>query len=153
MRESVQRAFGHAPDAPPIKVRSFKLAIAGRIPAFFTLSFPLFWALVLAAPRTRRLWLVMAAGTALLAALALLSLLLYTAYTIGTKLELISADSLWSAAEYLNINVVSYVAPFLIALWLHRELRAQIFSWDAPVAPAAATPPSGKPRRGRYRGR
>jgi len=156
MRDSVQRAFGRAAGAPPVKVRSFKLVVAERIPTFFTLPFPLYWALVLAAPRTRRWWRVVAGGNALLAALAVLSLVGYAAYTIGTELHLIPTDSLWNAAEYLNINVVSYLAPFVIALWLHGELRAQIFFWDAPDVPPASPPTpalADKARRGRYRGR
>jgi hypothetical protein len=156
-QDAVQRAFGRTPGAPPVKIRSFKLAIADRIPTFFTLSFPLFWALVLAAPRTRRLWRVVAGGTALLALLAVLSLLLYAAYSIETNLRLVTsglAVTLWNSAEYLNVNVVPYVAPLLIALWLHTGLRAQIFSWDATPALAAAMPvEADRPRRGRYRGR
>ena len=157
--DAVQQAFGHTPGAPLVKVRSFKLAIAERIPTFFTLSFPLFWALVLAAPRTPRLWRAVAGGTALLALLAMLSLLIYTAFTIETNLHLVTAGlayTLWSAVEYLNINVVPYMAPILIAVWLHAELRGQIFSWNAPSVPLdspAAALAGDKPRRGRYRGR
>jgi hypothetical protein len=156
-RDPVQQAFGRAPSAPPVKVRSLMLTIGGRIPTFFTLSFPLFWALVLAAPRTRRLWRVVSGGTALLALLAQLSLLTYTAFTIETNLHLVTSDwasTLWGAAEYLNVNVVSYLAPFMIALWLHGELRAQIFSWDVATVPvpAAVTTAADKSRRGRYRG-
>jgi len=159
-RDEVQRTYGRLPGAPPVKVRSFKLAISERIPTFFTLGFPLFWALVLAAGRARRLWRVLAGGTALLAMLALLSLLLYTAYTIETRLRVGTsalASTLWETAEYLNLNVAPYMAPLLIAVWLHSELRAQIFSWNAvsePAAPASA-PAAGaeKTRRGRYRGR
>lgn len=154
-RETVQRAFGRAPGSPPVKVRSFKLATTKAIPTFFTLTFPLYWALTLAAPWFRRWWRAAVGGTALLAVVAELSLLLYTVFTIGSRMQLIGPNSLWGAAEYLNINVVSYVTPFLLALWLHEELRAQIFSWDAPPAPAIADPAPAvdKPRRGRYRGR
>jgi hypothetical protein len=158
-QDSVQREFVRTPGAPPVKIRSFKLAVAERIPTFFTLGLPLFWALVLAAPRTSRLWRVMAGGTALLALLAMISLLFYTAYSIETNLRLVTggaAATLWSAAEYLNINVVPYMAPLLIALWLHTQLRTQIFSWDAapalqPVPPIPAE--VDRPRRGRHRTR
>jgi len=155
--DAVQRAYGRAPGAPRALVRSFKLAIADRIPTFFTLGFPLFWALMLAGPRMPRLWRPMAGGTALLAVLAQLSLLLYTAYSIETTLQLATsaaAVTLWGATEYLNVNVVPYVAPMMIAPWLHSELRAQIFSWN-PVATPESAPvgEADKPRRGRYRGR
>jgi hypothetical protein len=156
-QDAVQRAYGRLPGAPPVRIRSFELAIAGRTPTFFTLGFPLFWALVLAAPPARRLWRLLAGGTALLAALSLLSLLLYTAYTIQTTLRLATsglAVTLWDAAEYLNVNVAPYMAPLVIALWLHTELRTQILSWNPVPAPEPAIPvEAGKPRRGRYRGR
>jgi hypothetical protein len=64
------------------------------------------------------------------------------------------AVTLWGAAEYLNVNVAPYMAPLVIALWLHTELRTQILSWNPVPAPAPAIPvEAGKPRRGRYRGR
>jgi hypothetical protein len=154
-QDAVQRAYARAPGAPPVNVRSFRLTIADRIPTFFTLGFPLFWALVLAAPRSRRLWRSVAIGTALLALLAQLSLLYYSWYSIETVLKLITsagAGALWNAIEYLNVNVVPYVAPVLLAGWLHTELRAQIFSWAVePVA--EPTGESEKARRGRYRAR
>lgn len=151
-------APGSAPaGSPPVKYRPVRLTIAERVPTFFTLSFPLFWALVLAAPRSRRLPRALLGGTALLALLAVLSLLLYTAYTIGTNLSLIGAGlaaSLFNAAEYLNLNVAPYVAPFFLALWLHPELRSQILTWDvAPAPPAVAGVPEEPPRRGRARNR
>jgi hypothetical protein len=153
-QDAVQRAYGRAPGAAPVKVRSFKLEVADRVPTFFTLSFPLFWALVLAAGRTPRLWRVLAMGTVLLALLAQLSLLVYTAYTIETTLGLATAGlaaTLWGAAEYLNVNVAPYIAPMVIAPWLHTGLRAQIFSWSGVESVPA--PVEVDKRRGRYRGR
>ena len=156
--EAVQRAYGRAPGAPRVLVRSIKLAIADRLPTFFTLGFPLFWALVLAAGRTPRLWRAVGIGTALLALVAQLSLLLYTAYSIQANLHLVTsplAVALWNGAEYLNVNVAPYVAPIVIAPWLHTALRAQIFAWGGvPAAPVPApSVEADKPRRGRYRGR
>jgi hypothetical protein len=156
-QDAVQRAYGRKPGAPPVNVRAFRLTIADRIPTFFTLGFPLFWALVLAAPRSRRLWRVLAIGTGLLAVLAQLSLLLYAAYSIETTLKLATSavsTALWNGVEYLNVNVAPYVAPLLLAAWLHTGLRAQIFSWGAEPEPVPApAPEEDKPRRGRYRGK
>ena len=154
-QDAVQRAYGRAPGAPPVNVRSFRLTIGERIPTFFTLGFPLFWALVLAAPRSRQLWRVLALGTGLLAVLAQLSLLFYAAFSIETNLHLVTSatgSAIWSAFEYLNVNVAPYVAPVLLAAWLHTELRAQIFSWGAEPEPAPVVQEE-KSRRGKYRAR
>jgi hypothetical protein len=156
-QDAVQKAYGRAPGAPPVNVRSFRLTIAERIPTFFTLGFPLFWALALAAPRSRELWRVLGIGTALLAVLAQLSLLTYTAFSIVANLHLATssiATTFWRSVEYLNVNVAPYLVPLLLAAWLHTGLRAQIFSWGAegePVPLAAATIEDDKPKRGRYR--
>jgi hypothetical protein len=157
-RDTVQKAYGRAPGAPPVKVRSFQLGVPQRTPSFFLLGFPLFWALVLAAPWSGAGWRAMAAGTGLLAVLAQASLLAYTVYSIATTLKVGTtglAGIVWSGLEYLNVNVAPYMAPLLIALWLHAGLRAQIFSWGAETAPAAVPIPteSGKAKRGRYRGK
>jgi hypothetical protein len=152
-QDAVQRAYGRAPGAAPVAVHSFLLTIADRIPTFFLLGFPLFWALVLAAPRSRRLWSTLGVGSALLALLAQLSLLVYTGYSIGAALKLLSAGLpavILSGVEYLNVNVVPYVAPLLLAAWLHSELRAQIFAWGAEPEPVAVPAVEAKkPRRGR----
>ncbi|HEX3744263.1 MAG TPA: hypothetical protein VHW09_10050 [Bryobacteraceae bacterium] len=155
-QDAVQRAYGRRPGAPPVNVRSFQLVIADRIPTFFTLGFPLFWALVLAAPRSRHLWKVLAQGTALLAVLAQASLLLYMVYSIENTLRLATsalAVALWNGVEYLNVNVVPYAAPLLLAAWLHVELRAQIFLSGGEMEAAPALEVEEKTRRGKYRAR
>jgi len=154
-QDAVQRAYGRAPGTAPVNVRSFRLVIGDRVPTFFMLGFPLFWALVIAGPRSRRVWRVLAAGTALLALLAQLSLLVYAWYSIETTLRLVTsptATALCNAVEYLNVNVVPYLAPLLLAAWLDTELRTQIFSWGGEAEPAAVPPPeSEKTGRGKYR--
>jgi hypothetical protein len=153
-QDKVQRAYGRKPGGPPVTVRAFRLDVGERVPKFFTLGFPLFWALVLAAPRSRRFWRVLAIGTALLALLTQLSLLLYVAYAIETTLRLAPPGltaGLWRAAEYLNVNVAPYLAPLLLAAWLHTELRAQIFSFGADAMPAPAPAVEEKARRPRVR--
>ncbi|HUB77155.1 MAG TPA: hypothetical protein VMB03_00095 [Bryobacteraceae bacterium] len=154
-QERVQRAYGRVPGAPPVNVRSFRLIIGNRIPTFFTLGFPLFWTLVIAGPRSRRLWRVLGAGSALLAILAQLSLLLYAWYSVQATLGLQTsptATAVWNAVEYLNVNVAPYAAPLFFAAWLDVELRAQIFSWGAePEAVVSPTPEIEKTRRGKYR--
>ena len=154
-QDAVQRAYGRAPGAPPVNVRSFRLVIGERIPTFFTLGFPLFWALMLAGPQPRRMWRALALGSGLLAVLAQLSLLFYAAFSIETNLHLVSSatgSAAWSALEYLNVNVAPYVIPVLLAAWLHTELRAQIFAWPAEPETAPVVQEE-KARRGKYRAR
>jgi len=141
------------PGGEPVQVRSIQIGLPRRMPVFFTLSFPLFWATALAAPWVKRSWRVLLCGTGLTAVLAMASFLFFAAYTIATYLHINPsglAGGLLDAGEYLNTNVAPYVAPFLIAIWLHAELRAQIF-FREPVE-AAPTPQQTERRRGRYRG-
>jgi hypothetical protein len=156
-QDAVQRAYGRAPGAAPVTVHSFRLTIADYVPRFFLLGFPLFWALVLAAPRSRQLWRVLAIGSGLLAVLAQLSLLFYAGFSISATLRLASTGlpaMLFGGMEYLNVNVVPYVVPLLLAAWLHSELRAQIFDWGATAEPVAVPASDvGKSRRGRNRGK
>ena len=155
-QDAVQRVYGRTPGSAPVAIHSFRLTIADNVPRFFLLGFPLFWALVLAGPRSRRLWQVLAIGSALLAVLAELSLLGYAGYSISANLRLLSAGLptvLFSGMEYLNVNVVPYVAPLLLAAWLHTELREQIFAWGAAPEPVAAAALPEKPRRSQRRGR
>jgi hypothetical protein len=54
----------------------------------------------------------------------------YAGYSIAAALWLVSAGlppGVLSGVEYLKVNVFPYVAPLLLATWLHTELRAQIF--------------------------
>ena len=155
-QDEVQKAFGRVPGGPPVAVRSFSLAVAERVPKFFTLGLPLFWAIVLAAPRASRPWRAAAIGTGVLAVIGLLSLLLYTAYSIESTLHLFRSTvvlTVWNAVEYLNLNVVPYAAPLVIAVWLHDGLRAQIFSWTTTPAAEGAAVEVKKAGRGRYRAR
>jgi hypothetical protein len=110
--------------------------------------------MMVAAPRSKQFWRILGIGTGILAILAVLSLLFYTAYTIQNNMRLTAGLSatLWDGAEYLNVNVVPYMAPILLGLWLHRELRSQILAWDVPVEePVSPTSSAEKPKRGRYR--
>lgn len=157
-RDTVQQMFGPVPKGTsPVKVRSFKLEASGRYPVLFTLGFPLYWAMVLAAPRSKRIWRALIRGTALVAIIAPLSLMFYVVYAISEYFHLIPAGPahyMMDFGEYLNLNVTPYAAPVLIAMWLHTELRSQIFSWDARRLPVPiASPPPGREarRRGRYR--
>ena len=99
----------------------------------FSFGLPVFWAVMLAAPGLRRNLRPLLLGTLAMALLEV-ALLLITAETLAHQSLahlLHSQDPLgtWflTFSNYLAVNSIPYVLPFAIALWLHRELRDQIF--------------------------
>jgi hypothetical protein len=130
-----------------IKIRSIKVEGTGKYPILFTVSLPLFWAILLAAPGRPRP-LRMASGTAVLAAIALLSIAVYAVRLVGGYFQLTSEGLpgfLMDSAVYLATGVVPYLSPVLVALSLDGELRGLILAGEA--APAAASAVSAAPRR------
>jgi len=51
--------------------------------------------------------------------------------------------------NYLVSGVVPYLAPFLMAIWLHPELRAEIVNWGGGVAVSAIEAPKAKQKQKR----
>ena len=141
-QEQVQRVFGGGQGRPPVRVRSLRLAAPRLVPSLFTLTFPLYWAIILAAPWNRRMWRPLLWGTAVLSVLASFSMTLYSVFTVSAKLNLANGPGgkVLEFCEYFNMYVIPYMAPVLLAVALHRELRAQIFSWEAAPQPVAAVP-------------
>lgn len=145
------------PAAAPMKFRSIRLTLPPNIPNLLTLSLPLFWAVILAAPRARRLWRILVTGTAALVLIAPLSLLACAAHRIRVNLYPSSSHllgSLLAFASYLSIEVIPYMAPVLLAVSLHRELRTLILSGEPALPPHPEEPSvrkSPKSGRGRYR--
>lgn len=133
-----QRLMGA--DAGRIRIRSMKLQAAGGYPILFTVSFPLFWAILLAAPGRRRM-VRTAYGTAALAALALASIAIFALRLVGGYFQLAGSGRpqvLLDSAFYLAIAVIPYFAPLVAALALNGELRGMILSGGAAHAPEAA---------------
>lgn len=129
----VQALFGAPAAGRPVRVRRVHFTPEAGMPARFTLAFPLYWAILLAAPRSRRWWQVALGGTAIIWLLGLVSVFLYVANAVGAQLHVMTNDFpgfLLAAGEYLNLNVAPYMAPLLIALALHRELRWMVLSID-----------------------
>lgn len=145
-RADLQRmAGGGTPGAQPGKIRSFKLEISRTRVAMFTVALPLFWALMLAAPCKGRLRM-MAYGSAGIAATMPFTLTLDGMEAIRTYFHIQStplSGFLWTAAGYLNSEVMPYAMPVFLGLWLNGELRTQVFAW----APAAEARPEGPPTR------
>jgi hypothetical protein len=152
-REDLQRIAGAgSPGAQPKKVRSFRLEISRTRVALFTVALPLFWVLMFAAPGKRLLRMV-AYGSAAIAAGMPFTLTLDGMESIRNYFHIQStpfAGFLWTAAGYLNSEVLPYATPIFLGLWLNRELRAQVFAF----VPAGEPRPDGPPtRRERKRAR
>ena len=128
--DAVQKMF--EPAVRPVRLPSLKLAVARDVPVLFSLVFPLFWAAALAGPFSRSTWKILLAGTAVVYLVSVGCIMLYSVYMIDRNLAYTTgaANSVLNFVEYLNMYVVPYAAPLLIALALNADLRAQIFSSD-----------------------
>jgi hypothetical protein len=148
-QERTQQLLGAAAaGSGRIKIRSMKVEGAARYPILFTVSLPLYWAILMAAPGRRRLF-PFSCGTAVLAALALLSIAVYAIRLVGGYFQLTTGGLpgfLADSAMDLAAGVVPYLGPVLVALSLDGELRGLILAGEA--APAAAP---AVPRRSRKR--
>ncbi|HLK49794.1 MAG TPA: exosortase H-associated membrane protein [Bryobacteraceae bacterium] len=104
----------------------FELARSG--PIAFTFGLPVCLAMLLAAPQSRRAWRTLVTGTSVTALLEtlLLSLFLVTyAHAVEAQPDLArNAAKKWffDVAQYLELNVGPALAPFLVAVWLNRDL-------------------------------
>ena len=147
-QQSTQQMLGAAAaGSGRIKIRSMKVEGAARYPILFTVSLPLYWAIMLAAPGRRRVLRVVS-GTAVLATLALLSIAVYAIRLVGGYFQLGTEGLpgfMMNSAMYLAVGVVPYLGPVLVALSLDGELRGLILSEQA--APAAAAVPRRRKRR------
>jgi hypothetical protein len=142
--DSTQQLFGRASkDGPPVKVRSLKLPIQGTFPVIFLVSFPVFWALWIAAPRKGATWRGFLIANSVLALISVVSLVFYSVYTAVEMLHLMPAGTtgfLWFSGRYMAINVAPYASPVLLALWFHPGLQRLIFSGDGWAPDPVATP-------------
>lgn len=148
-----QIAGAGSPGAQPKKVRSFKLEISRGKVALFTVALPLYWALMLAAPGKKRLRML-AYGSAGIAVAMPFTLTLDGMGAIRLYFHIQSTPFtgfLWTAAGYLNSQVLPYAAPLFLALWLNPELRAQVFAWVPAAEPLPEGPPTRRERKRRRR--
>jgi hypothetical protein len=129
LEAAAQQMFGSHPTGQ-VKTRFLTLRLPRRSFIRFTMAMPLFWAIVLAAPLSRRTPRAVAAGSALLAVLALLTGALFVATTIHQQIPLVSSRAgvfLLNFSRYLNTEALPYLAAIVLALWLHADLRSQVF--------------------------
>lgn len=96
---------------------------------FFSLSFPIFWALALAVERGRRLGRVAGIGTLALAVVSQVSLLLFVADWINRYYVVAASEwgtSLLNVAGYCATGVIPYAAPLAAIIFLDENLRARL---------------------------
>jgi hypothetical protein len=120
----------------------------------FTFSLPVYWAIILAAPGVRRNLRPLLVGTVVMAAVEVAMLLVFAEISArGTAAQLSGGEDAvgkWARqfGGYLLASVLPYATPFVVALWLHRGLRTEIFPWSSAVeAPASAPPVDRAPGR------
>jgi hypothetical protein len=122
--------------------RSIRIRAEERIPTMYTVALPLFWAILAAAPWSRRLWRALGAGTALLLLVPPVSLLIYAAHVVKLNLYLHSAPALGyflNYADYLAFTVVPFLSPVFLAFALYPDLRSLVFTGQpVPERPSRA---------------
>jgi hypothetical protein len=114
--------------------RNVRLELPQRLPTQLTIAIPLFWAIVLAAARTSRLWRVLAVGTAILLLLPPLGLLAYAAHVVQIYVYPAAPALLArfiAGVDYVASTVLPYVGPVLLAVVLHPELGATVLGRES----------------------
>ncbi len=120
----------------------------------FVLALPLYWAILLAAPRRGHFWRATVLGTILLATVAIFS----CSVTIGHR----AAPYVWDpggsvafvleVGAYLAQSVVPYIAPLAVAIALLPDVRALVFPWEEENGNATSRRASdGGLKKGRHR--
>jgi hypothetical protein len=132
------------PGAAAIHSVDFDIARADAIA--FTFSLPVYWAIVLAAPGIRRSLRPLIYGSGIIAILEIVLFLAFAAifaHKVADGLSAPGAAVDWPVrlGDYLVVAVIPYMAPFLIAFALHRDLRTQVLPWASvqlPPSPGAS---------------
>jgi hypothetical protein len=109
--------------------RNIRVELPPRLPIQLTVGLPLFWAILAAAPRASRFWRAPVAGTALLLLLPPFGLLAYAAHVVQIYVfpaaPVLAARGI-AGVDYVMSTVAPFIAPVLLALWLHPELAATV---------------------------
>jgi hypothetical protein len=113
--------------------RNVRLEAPQRLPTQLTIALPLFWAVILAAPSTRKLWRILGLGTALLLVLPPVALIIYAAHVVRIYVfpnAPAMVEYALAVADYVASTVAPYVGPVLLALALHTQLREMVITAD-----------------------
>ncbi len=132
--------------------RSIHIRAEERVATLPTVALPLFWAVLLAAPGSRRAWSwqwlrALALGTAILLALPAVCVLVYAAHVVQVNLYPAASPVLryvLKYADYVVDNVLPYFLPVLLSLLLYPDLRALVLSYPPAVQRLATAPPAAR---------
>lgn len=115
--------------------RNIRVDTDRRLPRQLTIAMPFFWAILLAAPRPKRVWRTWLAGSAMLMLIPPVGLICYAAHVaqiyvfpnLATPLRAAIA-----AADYVASTVAPYFGPVLVALAIHPEFRQSVLITNVP---------------------
>jgi hypothetical protein len=126
--------------------RNIRVALPPRLPIQLTVGFPLFWAILLAAPRAPRVWRVALFGSAALLVLPPLGLLAYAAHVVQLYVfpgaPVLLARGI-AAIDYVASTVAPFVCPVLLAVALHPALAGAVLG-ERPTSPGKPFIPNTK---------
>ena len=157
LRVPLEMTLPATPQQPAQQVHSIDFDIPRGDVTAFTFSLPVYWAIILAAPGVRRNLRPLLVGTAVMAAVEVTMLLVFAEISArNTAAQLAGGEDAvgkWARqfGEYLLASVLPYATPFVVALWLHRGLRAEIFPWSSAVEAPVSAPPLDRAQRRRSR--
>jgi hypothetical protein len=126
---------------------SIHLKAEERLPTLYTVALPLFWAVLIAGPWSRRLLRSFAIGTAILLPIPAISLLIYAAHAVKLNLYRSASPALGytlNFADYVGANFMPYIFPPLLALALYPDLRSIVLT-GTPFAPQPHAKPVARP--------
>ncbi len=149
------------PEHPaPIQVRSIDFDMARSDAGAFTFGLPVYWAILLAAPGMRRSLRPLLLGTLAMSVVEIVLLLIFaellahkTAAQWSTTPNAV-ANWFYRFGDYLLMSVIPYIAPFVVAIWLHDDLRQRIVQLGSgrPLPGGEkASSPSPRGKKGRER--
>jgi hypothetical protein len=121
------------------QIRSIDIHMTRGDLNMFIFSLPVYWAIILAAPNTRRNLRPLVLGTIVMSVAEIALLLGYaeiTAFSAASQLTGAGQVTEWvrQVAFYLVVNVFPYAVPFIVALSLHRGLYGEVFRRGTPRA-------------------
>ncbi|MEO8049311.1 MAG: hypothetical protein ABI833_02755 [Acidobacteriota bacterium] len=134
------------------EIRSIDFDLSRSDAIAFTFSLPVYWAIILAAPDVKRSLSPLLLGTILVSAIEVALLLVFAEFTARDAVSqfggIADAEGTWlrRVGEYLIVNVLPYIGPFVVAMSTHGKLRAQVFGILPPTESSLLSAREEQPR-------